>query len=103
MITEAQVAMMGADPANADMPFLAPGDPWEPWHSPVMVLAGSDPSGRPWLYLAARCGWFLGFAPQGSAHSLAQIATAHTESCASCRKELERQVKCQPEPEAPPR
>ena len=57
MITTAQIAVMGANPDNADVPFTPPVNPWRPWHSPVMILAGTDGAGNPWLYLAGRCGW----------------------------------------------
>lgn len=98
MITAYQIAVMGADEGNADVPPVAPEWPWEPWHSPVMVLAGCDASGTHWLWLAARCGWFIGFAPQHSPAVLAEIAATHTRGCAACQKYARPAGKGQPEP-----
>lgn len=87
MITDAQIAIMGADPANADLPFAAPDQPHKPWHSPVMLLAGTDGEGKPWLWLAARCGWFVGYDSQHSPWVLARYADMHVEQCGICKKD----------------
>jgi len=90
MITTAQIAVMGANPDNADVPFTPPVKPWRPWHSPVMILDGSDGAGNPWLYLAGRCGWFLGFDSQHDPAALAGYAQSHIGQCEECGKEAAR-------------
>lgn len=87
MITTQQVAIMGADQANAVVPESAaeaPEQPWEPWSAPVMLLAGAAPDGTPWLWLAGRCGWFLGFERQYDPDQMALSARRHRESCTEC-------------------
>lgn len=56
-------------------------EPWEPWSADVMLLAGLSHTGVPWLYLACRCGWWLGYAPQHDPADLARIAVVHGENC----------------------
>lgn len=62
-------------------------EPWEPWAAPVMVLAGmairasSDGRPVPWLYLACRCGWWLGYGPQYDPAEFARIAGVHGGNC----------------------
>jgi|GEM_PF-2739395 len=90
MITTAQIAVMGANPDNADIPFTPPEKPWKPWHSPVMILAGSDGEGNPWLWLAARCGWLSGFDSQHSPAVLASYAEMHIGQCEDCGREKAR-------------
>ena len=76
-----------AAPENAEI--AEPGTeghakPWEPWSAPVMLLAGEAPvfaGSSPWLYLACRCGWWLGYAPQYDPIELAKVAVAHGENC----------------------
>ena len=73
-----------AAPANAEI--AEPGteghrEPWEPWSASVMLLAGIGPDGGPWLFLACRCGWWLGFAPQYAPAGLAEVAAVHGENC----------------------
>lgn len=73
-----------AAPENAEI--AEPGTeghikPWEPWSAPVMLLAGSAPDGRPWLFLACRCGWWLGYASQYDPAGLAEAAAVHGENC----------------------
>ena len=88
MITPDQLAIMGAGRANAaPQTDLTPGDPWTPWAAPVMVLAGvaSGPGGTvPWLWLAGKCGWFLGFSGQYDPDEMAFSARRHRESCTEC-------------------
>jgi hypothetical protein len=85
-----RVGIMGADPVNADVRLAAPMadvadvQPYQPWASPVMVLAGLSADGRPWLWLACgACGWFLGFATQHDPQALADAARAHVDGCES--------------------
>jgi len=84
-------ALTLCDPANAE--DAEPGteghrEPWEPWSAPVMVLAGyatikgSEGAGlEPWLYLACRCGWWLGYGTQYDPAKFAEVTQAHGERC----------------------
>ena len=93
MITPAQIGVMGADPINADPgapdPFGSAPGPYSPWAAPVMILAGLAHDGTPWLWLAARCGWHLGFERQYDPDALAESARRHRESCAECKAAVE--------------
>jgi hypothetical protein len=84
------VAFTLADPANGidgEPGTEGHADPGEPWSAPVMVLAGLarpvDCSGPevPWLYLACRCGWWLGYGPQHDPAEFARIAAVHSVRC----------------------
>lgn len=83
-------ALTLCDPANVE--DAEPGtdghrEPYEPWAAPVMVLAGyavaQDCHGglQPWLYLACRCGWWLGYGPQYDPAKFAEVAKVHGERC----------------------
>jgi hypothetical protein len=78
----AVIANIGADRANARTEHAdeAP-DPWTPWYAPVMVLAGTAYEGKPWLWLACRCGWHLGFSEQIDPDYLAKEAKTHRGEC----------------------
>jgi hypothetical protein len=77
-----RIDIMGADPANAVIPAAAPPEPYEPWASPVMILAGLSPAGAPWLWLSCRaCGWFAGYARQYAPAALAEAAARHEGAC----------------------
>jgi hypothetical protein len=78
------------DPANGydgEPGTAGHSEPGEPWSAPVMVLAGEaaplDGSGgtRPWLYLACRCGWWLGYGPQYDPAEFVKVAAVHGERC----------------------
>ena len=83
-------ALTLCDPENVE--DAEPGteghrEPWEPWSAPVMILAGyataadSDGGLMPWLYLACRCGWWLGYGPQYDPAGFAKVTAAHGERC----------------------
>jgi hypothetical protein len=76
------IANIRAHPANGstEHPEMDDG-PWKPWSAPVMLLAGSDRSGEPWLWLACRCGWYLGYSPQIDPDYLAKAAKTHRDEC----------------------
>lgn len=82
------VYLTGADRANVEV--VEPGSeghsqPSDAWAAPVMVIAGEYPhgeyAGKPWLYLACRCGWWLGYGPQFDPAEFARIAGVHGERC----------------------
>jgi hypothetical protein len=78
------VAITGAEPANSVLAEPGSGghvEPYEPWSAPVMVLAGFGHDGGPWLYLACRCGWWLGYSAQYDPAELAKVAAVHAGGC----------------------
>lgn len=84
------VAITGADPGNIEL--AEPGTdghtaPYEPWSAQVMLLAGFRQDGSPWLFLACRCGWWLGYSSQYDPADLARIAAVHTGNCVTAGKE----------------
>jgi hypothetical protein len=89
VITRAQTDIMGADPINADPsapdPFGSVPGPYSPWAAPVMILAGLAADGTPWIWLAGRCGWFIGFERQYDPEVLAGTARKHLDGCQECK------------------
>jgi len=80
--------LAGADPVNGTPAEPgSPGhkEPWEPWAEPVMVIPGVGQDGRPWLYMACVCGWWLGFGPHLGPSYITKVRDSHAEKCEKAR------------------
>jgi hypothetical protein len=87
---------IGAAPGSEDPENCpAPDSPWSPWAVPVMLFAGGAHDGTPWLWLACRCGWHLGYSPWIDPEYLAEAARTHRQEC-----EVAKQLLAAATPEA---